>query len=56
MADYLPGVFFFAKDRRGHTMFADCGILERYRMRDEFLVTKLPMLTGFLNESGPMKR
>ena len=33
--DHLPGVFFFAKDRAGRTMFASRGTLERYRMRDE---------------------
>lgn len=33
--DHLPDVCFFAKDRRGRTMFASRGILERYRMRHE---------------------
>lgn len=33
--DLLPNVCFFAKDRRGRTMFASRGILERYQMRHE---------------------
>lgn len=33
--DHIPGVFFFAKDREGRTMFANRGILELYQMRDE---------------------
>jgi AraC-like DNA-binding protein len=33
--DHLPGVYFFAKDRRGRTMFASRGILERYKMKSE---------------------
>jgi len=30
--DYIPGVFFFTKDREGRTMFASRGILELYGM------------------------
>ena len=33
--DHLPGVYFFAKDKRGRTMFVSQGILERYRMKSE---------------------
>jgi AraC-like DNA-binding protein len=33
--DCIPGVFFFAKDRAGRTMFASKGILQLYRMSDE---------------------
>lgn len=33
--DHIPGVFFFAKDRKGRTMFASRGILRLYQMRDE---------------------
>jgi len=33
--DHLPGVFFFAKDRAGRTMFAGRGILQRHEMSDE---------------------
>lgn len=42
--DHLPGVFFFAKDRSGRTMFASHGILDRYRMTDE---TEMLGLTDF---------
>lgn len=32
--DYIPGVFFFAKDRQGRTMFTSQGILDLYGMKD----------------------
>jgi AraC-like DNA-binding protein len=35
MFDHIPGVYFFAKDRDGRTMFATQGILRRYGMHDE---------------------
>ena len=33
--EHLPGVFFFAKDRGGRSMFASRGILDLYKMCDE---------------------
>ena len=33
--DFIPGVYFFAKDRSGRTMFVSKGILQRYQMHDE---------------------
>ncbi|HCN79253.1 MAG TPA: AraC family transcriptional regulator [Verrucomicrobiales bacterium] len=33
--DHIPAVFFFAKDREGHLMFASKGLLGRYQMRDD---------------------
>lgn len=33
--DHLPGVYFFAKNRDGHLMFASQGLLQRYQMRDD---------------------
>ena len=33
--DHIPGVFFFAKDAKGRTMFASRGILDLYQMKDE---------------------
>lgn len=33
--DHIPGVYFFAKDRRGHLMFASDGLLRRYEMADD---------------------
>ena len=33
--EHLPGVFFFAKDRDGRSMFASQGILDLYKMCDE---------------------
>lgn len=33
--DHIPGVYFFAKDREGHLMFASKGLLRRYRMDDD---------------------
>lgn len=33
--DHVPGVYFFAKDRAGHIMFASRGLLDRYQMRDD---------------------
>lgn len=35
MFDFIPGVFFFAKDGQGRTMFASRGILELYKMEAE---------------------
>jgi AraC-like DNA-binding protein len=34
--DHVPGVYFFAKNREGHLMFASAGLLQRYQMADEF--------------------
>jgi AraC-like DNA-binding protein len=33
--DHLPGVYFFAKNRTGHLMFASQGLLQRYEMNDD---------------------
>lgn len=33
--DHIPGVYFFAKDRTGHLMFASRGLLQRYQMSDD---------------------
>lgn len=33
--DHIPGVYFFAKNKSGHLMFASQGLLQRYRMRDD---------------------
>ncbi len=33
--DHIPGVFFFAKDRAGRTMYVSRGILDLYQMHDE---------------------
>lgn len=33
--DHIPGVYFFAKNKTGHLMFASAGLLQRYRMRDD---------------------
>lgn len=33
--DHIPGVYFFAKDKAGHLMFASQGLLQRYQMRDD---------------------
>ena len=33
--DHIPGVYFFAKDRAGHLMFASKGLLQRYQMEDD---------------------
>lgn len=33
--DHLPGVYFFAKNRDGHLMFASQGLLQRYQMSDD---------------------
>lgn len=33
--DHIPGVYFFAKNRSGHLMFASDGLLKRYEMRDD---------------------
>lgn len=33
--DHIPGVFFFAKNRDGHIMFASEGLRQRYSMHDE---------------------
>lgn len=33
--DHIPGVYFFAKDRSGHLMFASEGLLRRYGMADD---------------------
>jgi hypothetical protein len=49
--DYLPGVFFFAKDRDGRIMFVSRGIPERYRMQDE---TEMLGLTDFDINPGSM--
>lgn len=34
--DHVPGVYFFAKNREGHLMFASAGLLQRYQMASEF--------------------
>ncbi|MFT5471111.1 MAG: AraC-like DNA-binding protein [Verrucomicrobiales bacterium] len=48
--DHLPGVFFFAKDRQGRSMFVSRSILELYQMRDE---SEMIGLSDFdLNPSG----
>lgn len=49
--DQIPGVYFFAKDAEGHTMFVSRGILERYRMADE---TEMIGLTDFDINPGSM--
>lgn len=51
--DYLPGVYFFAKDRRGRTMFVSRGILNRYRMTSE---SEMLGLTDFDINPGSMAR
>ena len=33
--DHIPGVYFFAKNRDGHLMFANPGLLLRYQMADD---------------------
>ncbi len=33
--DHIPGVYFFAKNKAGHLMFASDGLLQRYQMRDD---------------------
>lgn len=33
--DHIPGVYFFAKNREGHLMFASEGLRARYSMQDE---------------------
>uniref|UniRef100_UPI003783A20E AraC family transcriptional regulator n=1 Tax=Prosthecobacter sp. TaxID=1965333 RepID=UPI003783A20E len=33
--DHIPGVYFFAKNKTGHLMFAGKGLLQRYQMRDD---------------------
>lgn len=33
--DHIPGLYFFAKDREGHLMFASKGLLQRYQMDDD---------------------
>jgi len=62
--DHIPGVFFFAKDRQGHTMFASRRILELYRMRDEsemlgltdFDINPGVMAAGYVREDGLILR
>lgn len=49
--DHIPGVFFFAKDRDGRTMFVSRGILERYKMSDE---SEMLGLTDFDINPGAM--
>ena len=33
--DHIPGVYFFAKNKSGHLMFASQGLMQRYRMPDD---------------------
>lgn len=33
--DHIPGVYFFAKNKDGHLMFASQGLMQRYQMADE---------------------
>jgi AraC-like DNA-binding protein len=33
--DHIPGVYFFAKNKAGHLMFASQGLLQRYQMSDD---------------------
>ncbi len=33
--DHIPGVYFFAKNKTGHLMFASDGLLQRYQMSDD---------------------
>lgn len=33
--DHIPGVYFFAKNKAGHLMFASDGLMQRYQMRDD---------------------
>ena len=33
--DHIPGVYFFAKNKTGHLMFARKGLLQRYQMPDD---------------------
>ena len=59
--DHIPGVFFFAKDKQGHTMFSSRRILELYRMRDEsemlgltdFDINPGVMAAGYVNWDFP---
>lgn len=49
--DHLPGLHFFAKDRRGHIMFASCGLRERYSIERE---EEILGMTDFDLNPGPM--
>jgi AraC-like DNA-binding protein len=49
--DHIPGVYFFAKDREGHLMFASEGLRQRYAMRDE---TEILGMTDFDLNPGSM--
>jgi len=33
--DHIPGVYFFAKNKEGHLMFASAGLMQRYQMADD---------------------
>lgn len=48
--DLLPGVSFFAKNRRGETMMASRSILDRYGMKDE--IEMIGMTDFDLNPDG----
>ena len=58
--DHIPGVFFFAKDLQGHTMFASQRILDLYQMRDEsemmgltdFDLNPAVMAAGYVKEDA----
>ncbi|WP_395716016.1 helix-turn-helix domain-containing protein [Prosthecobacter sp.] len=49
--DHIPGVYFFAKNRDGHLMFASEGLRQRYSMRDE---TEILGMTDFDLNPGSM--
>lgn len=49
--DHIPGVYFFAKNRAGHLMFASEGLRQRYSMRDE---TEILGMTDFDLNPGSM--
>ena len=49
--DHIPGVYFFAKNRDGHLMFASAGLRQRYSMQDE---TEILGMTDFDLNPGSM--
>ena len=49
--DHVPDVYFFAKNREGHLMFASEGLRRRYSMRDE---TEILGMTDFDLNPGSM--
>jgi AraC-like DNA-binding protein len=51
--DHIPGVYFFAKDKDGHLMFASDGLLQRYQMPDD---SEFIGLTDFDLNPGSMAK